>query len=128
MSAFSRLFSIGIATPPTVAVEIAVDRVSAASIDWRGDAATLVAHATEPLAQGVVVPSLMATNIHNPAAVRSALESVLGRVGRPARIGLVLPDPVAKVSLLRFDQVPPRAQDLDALIRWQLRKAAPFPI
>ena len=39
-----------------------------------------------------------------------------------------MPDPVAKVSLVRFEQVPPRAQDLDQLIRWQVRKAAPFPI
>jgi Tfp pilus assembly PilM family ATPase len=33
-----------------------------------------------------------------------------------------------KVSLVRFEQVPARAQDLDQLVRWQVRKAAPFPI
>jgi Tfp pilus assembly PilM family ATPase len=49
-------------------------------------------------------------------------------VGRPRRIGLVIPDSVVKVSLVRFEKVPGRAQDLDQLIRWQVRKAAPFPI
>ena len=53
---------------------------------------------------------------------------MLERVGRPRRIGLIVPDPIAKVSLVRFEKVPARAQDLDQLIRWQVRKAAPFAI
>ncbi len=43
-------------------------------------------------------------------------------------MALVLPDTVAKLSLLRFDQVPPKSQDLEQLIRWQMRKATPFRI
>jgi Tfp pilus assembly PilM family ATPase len=34
---------------------------------------------------------------------------------------------VAKVSLISFERVPDRQQDLDELVRWQVRKAAPFP-
>jgi Tfp pilus assembly PilM family ATPase len=40
-------------------------------------------------------------------------------------VALVIPDTSAKVSLLRFEKVP-AASDLDQLIRWQVRKAAPF--
>ena len=40
----------------------------------------------------------------------------------------MLPDTVAKFSLMRFEKVPAKAQDLDQLIRWQVRKAAPFKI
>jgi hypothetical protein len=47
---------------------------------------------------------------------------------RSRRVALVLPDTVAKVSLVRFEKVPERASDLDQLIRWQVRKAAPFKI
>src|SRR6185295_9768941 len=43
----------------------------------------------------------------------------------PRRVALVIPDTAAKVSLLRFEKVP-AASDLDQLIRWQMRKAAPF--
>jgi Tfp pilus assembly PilM family ATPase len=32
------------------------------------------------------------------------------------------------VSLVRFEQVPTRQTDLDQLVRWQVRKSAPFPI
>ncbi len=39
-----------------------------------------------------------------------------------------MPDSVARVSLLNFEQLPGRASDLDQLIRWQLRKATPFPL
>ena len=53
---------------------------------------------------------------------------MLEQIGRPRRIGLVVPDLVAKVSLVRFEKVPPRAADLDQLVRWQVRKTAPFPI
>ena len=55
------------------------------------------------------MPSLTAANIHDRAAVVAALDRVLERVGRPRRIGLVVPDSVAKVSLVRFEQVPARA-------------------
>jgi hypothetical protein len=43
-------------------------------------------------------------------------------------VALVLPDSVAKVSLIRFEKVPPKLSDLEQLIRWQMRKAAPFRI
>ena len=113
---------------PNVAVEIASGRVSAASLEWRGDAATVAAHATEPLPDGALVPALTAPNTHDRPRVLMALNRVLEKMGRPRRIGLIVPDVVAKVSLVRFEKVPPRAQDLDQLVRWQVRKTAPFPI
>jgi Tfp pilus assembly PilM family ATPase len=45
---------------------------------------------------------------------------------RAGSVALVIPDTAAKVSLLRFDKVPAAAADLEQLIRWQMRKAAPF--
>jgi Tfp pilus assembly PilM family ATPase len=127
MSSSSR-FSIARAEPPGVAVELAARYVSAASIDVRAGQPVLSAHAVEPLPAGALVPSLTAPNIADRAAVTQALARVLERVGRPRRIGLIIPDPCAKVSFVRFEHVPVRAQDLDQLIRWQVRKAAPFPI
>ncbi|MEO8259811.1 MAG: pilus assembly protein PilM [Acidobacteriota bacterium] len=125
----SFLSSLHAATPPPVAVEIAANRVAAAAIEFRGGRAVLSAHAAEPLPEGVLVPSLTGTNVHDRAAIIGALGRVFDRLGgRPRRIGLVIPDSVAKVSLVRFEQVPARRLDLDQLVRWQVRKAAPFPI
>jgi type IV pilus assembly protein PilM len=114
---------------PTVAVEIATHRVSAASIVTRDSAMAVTAHAVEPLPAGAVIPSLNATNIADPRAVSEALRRALERIGaRPKRIALAIPDSVAKVSLLKFEKVPPREHDLDELVRWQVRKAVPFKI
>src|SRR5262249_30808764 len=44
------------------------------------------------------------------------------------RVGLVVPDLIARVSLVRFEQVPSRTADLEQLVRWQVKKTAPFPI
>jgi Tfp pilus assembly PilM family ATPase len=117
------------ASTPGTAVEIASHRVAAASLESSGGNPIIVAHATEPLKEGSVVPSLTAANVHDRAAVVAALNRVFDRIGgHPRRVSLVVPDLVAKVSLVRFEQVPDRAQDLDQLVRWQVRKTAPFPI
>ena len=122
------IFSLTESAAPTVAVEIAAGRVSAASLEIRAGQAVVAAHATEPIPEAALVPSFTAVNTHDRAAVVGALGRVLERVGRPRRIGLIVSDVTAKVSIVRFEQVPAKSADLDQLVRWQIRKAAPFPI
>jgi Tfp pilus assembly PilM family ATPase len=122
------LFSLHDDRGPAVAIEMASHRISGVRLDTRGGAAVVAAHATEALAEGALVPSLTALNVHTRAAVSRALTRVLEALGRPRRIGLVLPDPVAKLSMVRFQQLPPKTHELDQLIRWQVKKGSPFPI
>ena len=124
----SSLLSVREAPAPGVAVEIAAGHVSAAALAWRGGEPVVSAHATEWLSPQAVIPSLTAMNAHDRAAVVGAVASVLDKVGAPRRVGLIVPDVVAKVSLVKFEHVPPRAYDLEQLVRWQVRKTAPFPI
>ena len=126
MSGFS--FSLREADPPSAVVAIGSRQVSAASFEWRGAGLAVRAHASEVLPEGALTPSLNAENVRDRAIVQSAVRSVLERIGRPRRIGLVIPDPVAKVSLVKFEQVPARVQDLEQLIRWQVKKSVPFAI
>jgi type IV pilus assembly protein PilM len=115
--------------PPDVAIEMEPTQVSAVRLAWRGSASSIAAHATEPLPPGVLTPGLAVTNIHDLAMVGRAITQVLSRLGgRVRRAALVIPDTVAKVSLVRFETVPPRAADLHELVRWQIRKSAPFPL
>lgn len=115
--------------PPSAALEIDARGVTAAVVSRQGGARVLAAHVREPLPPGVVEPALNAANVHDPAALASAIRAALDRLTpRPRRIALVLPDTVAKFSLIRFEKVPAKAQDLDQLIRWQIRKSAPFRI
>jgi Tfp pilus assembly PilM family ATPase len=124
----SSLFSITDAATPGVAVEIGAGRISGAVVERRGRQAVIGSHAVEPLPAGALVPSLTAANVIDRATVMTALNRVIERVGRPSRLALVIPDIVARVSLVRFEKVPARTGDLDQLIRWQVRKAAPFPL
>ncbi len=114
--------------PPAASLEIAADRVTGVALG-RGRHAVLTAVVTERLPDGALVPAANATNLIDRAAVTQAVARVLRQLpGTPTRVGLVLPDSVAKVSLMTFEKVPAKAADLDQLVRWQARKAAPFRI
>ena len=114
--------------PPQVAIEVAAHRITVVEVAGAGGAVT--AYAGEGLPDGAVTPMMVGVNVTQPDVVRGAIKRALERAGLTAtrRAALVVPDSVARVSLLNFDQVPARAQDLDQLVLWQLRKSAPFPI
>ncbi len=115
--------------PPSAAVEITARRVTVAVVAEQGGTRVVSSYASEPLPAGAVEPALNATNVHDPAALTTAIKAALEKVApRPRRVALVLPDSVAKLSLVRFEKIPAKAQDLEQLIRWQIRKAAPFKI
>lgn len=115
--------------PPDAAIELAPESVSAAIVVARGSESSVQSFAFEPLPAGALVPSLASTNLVDKAAVVGAIRTVIDRLGsRPRRVALVVPDLATRVSLVRFDQVPASREDLDQLIRWQMKKAASFPI
>ena len=115
---------------PDVAVEIDRTHVAAARLAWRGGQAVISAHVSEPLPAGLVVPGLAALNMADVPALSQSIARALSQLGgsRPSRVSLIVPDTVAKVSLLKLEQVPPRASDLREIVRWQIRKTAPFPL
>jgi type IV pilus assembly protein PilM len=115
---------------PNVAIEIASRRVTVVEVQGSGAQAAVTACASETLPADAVVPSLTGTNIVSPGVVADALRSAISRAGMriPRRAALVVPDSIARVSLLSFEQLPAKAADLEPLIRWQLKKTLPFPI
>lgn len=112
---------------PTVGIEIGTRHVSVVRMAPGARPASMAGFAVEPLPPGAVAPALNETNISDRAAVGGALARAVERAGaRRGRAVLVVPDSVGKVSLLRFDKVPERREDLAELIRWQTRKSVPF--
>jgi type IV pilus assembly protein PilM len=115
--------------PPEAAIEIAPDGVSIAVLGTRGAGASVQAYGSAELSPGAVLPTLVGHNVVDRAAVVQALRTACERAGvRPRRAALVIPDAAARVSLVRFDQIPSRRDDLDQLIRWQIKKSLPFPV
>src|SRR5262245_8106105 len=124
MSLFGSLLA---SRPLDAAIEVAADRLTAAVVSYRGGQPTVAAHATELLPAGVIVPSLTTNNITDRTAAIAAMQRLIDRLpAKPKRVALVLPDTAAKVSLVRFGQVPARRDDLEQLVRWQVRKSLPF--
>ena len=114
---------------PDAAIEIAPDAVAVAVLGARGGDAVVQSYATAPVPAGAVVAGLGGRNVVDRAAVTAALQSACERAGhRPRRAVLAIPDLAARVTLVRFEQLPARREDLDQLIRWQVRKSLPFPI
>lgn len=125
----SSIGSLFASPPPPAAVEVSSARVSVVALAVEGGTRTITAHATEALPAGLVTPGMNAVNIHDQAAFTAAVTAVLDRISpRPKRVALILPDTVVKVSMLRFDKVPAKPQELEQLVRWQMRKTVPFRI
>ena len=116
--------------PPDVAVEIDHTHVAAARISMQGNQHVIVAHASEALPPGVVVPGLAALNMPDVPVVSQAVSRAIAALGgpRPVRVALVVPDTAAKVSLLRLEKVPSKAADLQEIVKWQVKKTSPFPM
>ena len=128
MTSLTRLRRLFTAGAPTASVEIAADRVTGLVLG-RGPGREVTAVVTEALPDGALTPAANATNVADRSAVGEAVSRVLTQLpGTPRRVALVVPDIAAKVSLMTFEQIPPRAADLDQLVRWQARKTAPFRV
>ncbi len=113
---------------PTVAIGIAPEGVTGVGVSRAAGGVAVTAHGSEPLPARAIDPVLNGKNLADRAALVAALRRLFERLGRPKRIALSVPDTIGKVSLLRFEKVPARADDLDQLIRFQIRKSAPFHI
>lgn len=112
---------------PGTLVEIAAPHVAVAR--WGAKGTNLEHAASEPLPPGAVMPSTLETNIPQPEAVRSALRRVLGDVSAAGiYVGLIVPDLVARVFILPFDNLPRRASEALPLLRWRLKKSVPFDV
>ena len=120
------LFRVFTSSATQTSIEVACDRLTAVSLyrDSKGLCATVV---SESLPLGLLTPDLNTTNIADPKALAELLGGVLGRLpSKPNKIALVIPDSVAKVSLVSLEEVPSKAAELDELVRWKLGKSAPF--
>ena len=116
--------------PPSVAIELASRRVTVIEVGGGAKGVQVVGYASEALPPDAIAPGPGGTNIPNVKTVSEALGRALTRAGirNTKRAALIVPDSIARVSLLPFDKLPAKAADLDQLIRWQVKKSTPYPI
>ena len=97
-----------LSTPrPQAAISIAGDSIAAVELSVAKGQLSLSVQQVKSLETGAVVPNMMSPNVADQKSVTTALKEVIGSYKRrPTRVSLVLPDIIAKVTLLSFETVP----------------------
>lgn len=115
--------------PPKVAVEVRPRAVGVVRVAHDGARPALAAAASLELAEGALRLSAIENNVVDGAALRATLRSACERAGVPGgtRVSLVLPDPVARITLLPATEAKARGEaETQELIRFRLKKTLPF--
>lgn len=108
---------------PAVAVELAAGRVVAGRLGAGGE----VRAGKRGLAAGAVAPSAVKPNLGDANAVAAAIAGLLAGLDAEAEaVTLLLPDLTARLSVLEFEALPARRDELESLARFRLRKSLPF--
>jgi type IV pilus assembly protein PilM len=112
---------------PRVACEIMLDRVIAARASDR--VPRLEMFTSRQLPPGTLAPGLSGPNILNAEALRSAISSALGPVSGNLRdLIVIIPDAAIRVLLLDFETLPSKPEEIEAVIRFRLKKSLPFDV
>lgn len=114
---------------PLTAVEVRPRALSVARLVREGRRLRLGAAVSLELAPGTLALSMTQPNISDGPAFAKALATVLERAGalKEGAVGLVLPDPVARIALLAPSEIGSR-RDSQEMVRFRLRKALPFDV
>jgi len=85
--------------------------------------------ASTELAPGTVVPDLMEGNLRERTAIFQTIRDTLDSVGGRSRdVIAVLPDTSVRVVLLDFETLPPKRDEVEAVVRFRLKKSLPFDL
>lgn len=132
-SALARRLRAALLEPetPLAAFEIRAGSVGVVRLGRESGGLALRAAASLELPEGCLTLSVSEANVRSPHAFQDVLASLAERVGlgEGGRVGLVLPDPVARVALVPAAELRTRRRgDLDELIRFRLRRSVPFDV
>lgn len=112
---------------PTLACEITPDRVITARAAKNGTALDMVA--SRRLPEGTIKPGMSGNNVQDASALKNAINGALAVVGGNSRdVIAIVPDASTRVLLLEFESLPTKPQEVEAVIRFRLKKSLPFDV
>jgi type IV pilus assembly protein PilM len=112
---------------PKLACEIGADRVIAARA--AKNTSSLDIYSSRRLATGAVSASLASPNVLQGEALRQAITGALGTVASNSKdLIAIVPDASVRVLLLEFDTLPDERKDVEAIIRFRVKKSLPFDV
>jgi type IV pilus assembly protein PilM len=114
-------------TRPRLACEITLGSVIAARASEK--TARLDLFTSRRLEPGTIAPGLSTPNVHDAAALRTAISGALEAVTSKSRdVIVILPDSAIRVLLLDFETLPAKTAEIEPVIRFRLKKSLPFDV
>ena len=112
---------------PAVALELDRGELSLVRVRNKRGKSALEAHAVRTLPARAVGASIFRPNMGDPDELKARVRELLETTGtKPGRISLVLPDNLAKVSLVNLPDRPASRKQLAEFLRFKLRRSVPF--
>jgi len=110
--------------PPGLGVEFRPGEIVMARFDEGGEMDLCL---RAPLPHGVVDFSMLRPNLIDPEALGIFLQKLFDEAGvKGGRIGLTLPDMLARISLVKLPSAPRSRSEASELLRFRLKKTLPF--
>lgn len=82
--------------------------------------------ASASLSKGLIKPFFAKGNIDNREALKSEIQKIIPDGCMTGDIALSIPDHIAKISSLKFDNLPDSRQEIEQLILWRMKKTLPL--
>ena len=113
---------------PPVAIEMDADDVVLVRLKRKGRGKPeLEAHLSREMPVDSKRASVFRPTLGSADEVTTKVRALLESTGtKPGRVSLVLPDNIAKISLVHLPDRPSSRKQLDEIIRFKLRRAVPF--
>ncbi len=115
---------------PPVAMELGVGEISLARLvkdkekKW-----TLTSYDLVTVPPGLLSNDAFRMQVKSPEQYKSLLAGALAKEGvKTNAISLVMPDHLARVALLAFEELPRTRREVLEMVRWKMKKAVPFKV
>lgn len=110
-------------TAPTVGIEISATSLKGVRLAAKGRRRAVAARSFVDLPAGLVTETFSRQNVADGAVFREHLTRLCATLGAGRdRVGLALPDAVARVHLLMFDALPRKEDEIRDIILWRLKR------
>ncbi len=113
---------------PQVALEMDATEMVLVRLKRKGrNKPTLEAHEVSPMPAPSEPLSMFRPSLRPAAEIAGVIQEMFTKTGtKPGKISLVIPDNVAKISLLSLPERPPTRKHLEEILRFKLRRSVPF--
>jgi len=115
---------------PPVAMEMEASQLSLARLArdkqkrWH-----LTSHELVEVPPEVIESEVFRVRVKSPDRLRDIVAGAIQKEGvKTTGISLVLPDHVARVALLPFEELPRTRREIIEMVRWKMKKAVPFKV